>query len=122
MFYLKAGRVEIWLFKNEKRHDFNLQTPNTANRKCGLMVLGAISSTGEKFLVTVTGRLSIVRYREILEEKLVLFMEKLGPSYRFMQDNAPIHTAKIIIESFLLNGILVIAKSPDLNIIENIWG
>ena len=45
-------------------------------------------------------------------------------SFIFMQDNAPVHTAKKIYDFLERNGYDVLdhpAQSPDLNPLENIW-
>jgi len=60
-------------------------------------------------------------YKDILDEHLPPI---LGIGAIFMQDNAPIHTAGIIREWLLENGVEVMAwpkRSPDLNPIENLW-
>lgn len=60
-------------------------------------------------------------YLEILKEHLPTI---LGHDSIFMQDNAPIHTARIIQEWLEEEGIEVMGwppYSPDLNPIENLW-
>ena len=61
-------------------------------------------------------------YKEILEEELPKLME---PSIIFMQDNASIHTSKLLKEWLKEMRFEVLewpAYSPDLNPIENLWG
>ena len=61
-------------------------------------------------------------YIEVLEEQIPLFWE---PGWRFMQDNAPIHTARIVTQWFDDHAIEVVPNwppfSPDLNPIEHAW-
>lgn len=64
---------------------------------------------------------SAASYLEILEENLFAIY---SPEMSFMQDNAPIHTARIIKKFFEENGISTIdwpPYSPDLNPIEHAW-
>jgi transposase len=64
---------------------------------------------------------SAASYLEILEENLFAIY---SPEMSFMQDNTPIHTARIIKKFFEENSISTIdwpPYSPDLNPIEHAW-
>jgi DDE superfamily endonuclease len=89
------------------------------------MVWGAFSTERQSELVFIPGdpeskhgRVMSIVYHEVLEDQLPTLWE---PSLVFMQDNASIHTAKVITNWFKEQGIEVVKWppiSPDLNPIE----
>jgi hypothetical protein len=77
-------------------------------------------------LCKVDGQINAVEYRDILDNHLwpVLTRHFAEKSYRFQNDNAPVHRAHII-EKFKrdndIHGMIWPVQSSDLNIIENVW-
>lgn len=130
------------IFSDEKK--FNLDGPDGYNyyfhdlrkeerflnrhhsREGGVMVWGSISFYGAIELVVQDTKMTGKTYKALLESVFPKISEVFGPiPWIFQQDNAPIHTAREV-KSFIANQNVHLLPwppySPDLNIIENVWG
>lgn len=89
------------------------------------MVLDAFLSAGTTNLATIKGTLDSEGNRTILEECLLPFVEDKRPyRWRLQQNNAPVHISNYTKTFFTETDIEVLdspARSPDLNLIENLW-
>lgn len=126
------------VFSDEKK--FNLEGPDGYNyyfhdlrkeehhldrlhsRVGGVMVWGAISYYGTCELQFLTSRMNAQDYNKVLKTAFPHFQNL---QWTFQHDNAPIHTARSV-KSWIRDQKVDLMEwppySPDLNIIENVWG
>ena len=88
------------------------------------MVWAAIGKNGKLQLQFVESKMNASKYQAMLQDVHLKDERRqiCGEEWIFMQDNAPIHTAKTTIKFFEDQGIKLLdwpACSPDLNPIEN---
>lgn len=130
------------VFSDEKK--FNLDGPDGYNyyfhdmrkEECFLsrhhtcagavMVWGAISFYGTCELQFVTSKMNANVYKTVLQKAFPQFSEIYGHiPWTYQHDNAPIHTARVVKQWIKDQNVKLLEwppYSPDINIIENIWG
>jgi len=93
-----------------------------------LMVWGCITSSGVGRLYRIDGMLNAVQYVKILDNSLLGTLGDRNMATNqiiFQQDGDSKHTSKLAKYWFEKNGVSLLdwpASSPDMNIIENLWG
>ena len=87
-----------------------------------IMVFGAIWHNGLRTLERIDGTMNGPKYIDVLRQKVLPLMQD---DQILQQDNATCHTSSEVKAFMELEGIALLpnwpARSPDLNIIENLW-
>ncbi|GFW62472.1 transposable element Tcb1 transposase [Trichonephila clavipes] len=123
-----TGRVYVWRTPKEAFAPECI-VPTVKHGGGSLMVWGAISWRGLGPLVTLHGKVKAAHYVNILRDQVHPFVQTSFPGEcpLYQDDNAHIHTAKIVQEWFAehegeVGHLDRPSQSPDLNIIEHLRG
>ena len=139
--FAQSVRCRSTIFTDEKRFCFdgsdgtacfwgNRRPPKNTFHKFvrgggSVIVWGKISWKGKTSLVIVTGNLNAEEDVCLLETfSLPFTCESYSNGFIFRQDNPPAHSASHTMYFYVIEAIkllLMSARSPDLNVIENEW-
>ena len=87
-------------------------------------VWAGMSIRAKKVVCILDGIMHVPLYAEILKETRLPFINHFCPDQRYMQDNDPKHTSRLVKAFFDSNGVSwwrMPPESPDANPIGNLW-
>ena len=113
-------KLSYWSF--QRRPEFDRE--NKQQQGIGVMFWGLISFESYGPLVPIEGSVTKESYLELLQTHFRPELAECGYVPHFVQDNAPSHKARIVMD-WLENQEIILekwpARSSDLNPIENAW-
>jgi hypothetical protein len=125
MIYFEPNRKKIWRIPGEFADEWQVPVKEQPIRR---MIWGAIGLNYKSPLIIVDGFLNGHNYVQTLERNGIFAdLDAHYPnwSYFLQQDNAKCHTARASVSEFARRAIPVLqlwpARSPDLNLIEQLW-
>lgn len=122
--FVVDGRRRVRRLPGERLNDDCVQN-RVAGGGGSVHVWGAFCATAKSELVILDANVNGAVYSGILEQNMLPWARRLfGDNFRFQDDNAPAHRARVVTTFLEEQDVTVLrqpALSPDLNPIEHLW-